>query len=760
MSFRDLCGQTLGQYKLRELLGIGGMGAVYRAGQTSLNREVAVKVMSSELVDDAGYVERFYREAEIAASLGHPHIIPIHDYGVQGDISYLVMRLLEGGTLMDRLGQCAKTQQPLPSVQEVAELLDQLASALDYAHSRNVIHRDIKPNNIMFDDQGNAYLVDFGIAKLLQTTGAMTNPGVVMGTPLFMPPEQWRSEEITPAVDQYALAVVIYILLTGQAPFKSGTPYGLMDKHVNETPAPPHTHRAELPEDITPVLERALAKEPAHRFPTVSAFAQAFSDAISASVGERTNFFSAPVQPTRPAGIKEVPESEPGQHFEALAVPAIPRLASPPARGTPGRITPGEDDISTVVDTTRDDGTAGIAVAGKVSIPRLVLFIGLALFLVSVPVVGEIAIRLIRTGDQTVSMVGGLTGVAGLAGMLLPLVGLWQLSRTRRALARLPGPSWLPLLAFQVFVLLTVGFGRSPLLDVCTKDVLARVRVAATAGQVQATGDLIRALVILNQDAAGELAGEFNDEGVASLAKNDLTQARLYLEAVRTLDEAVPIGVGRNNKARSISRYSLAQLREMENDQQAAIVTYREAIKLDDANFEARYGLSSLLLITSDAADKAALDEAVAVARAGWEDYIGKAACSGRQNLADENTFQISWHCFALLTTEAGARLKRNSPDQGDIPSVIETRALQATRLAEANDQFRIRPGYCTAEAYYYLALVTAPNTDKDILCRILQNYDNANPRHDSWAKYANEQLAGRTCQPDTSSQPRITATR
>lgn len=301
MSIQNLVGQTLGQYQLKELLGVGGMGAVYRGYQSSLQRAVAVKVMSPELVSQPDYIERFYREARTAAGLEHTNIVPVHDYGVQGSISYVVMRLLTGGTLMDRLTQQADSGQPLPSLAEITTMLKQLASALDYAHSQGVIHRDIKPSNVMFDNQGNAYLVDFGIAKLLTASRAMTSSGVVMGTPLFMPPEQWRAEEVVPATDQYALAVMIYALVAGRVPFEADTPHGLMYKHLNEIPTPPQTYRPDAPGDIDEVLKRALAKRPEDRFPTVTAFAQAFEKAAGGADGEKTNFFTGPVRRTKPA---------------------------------------------------------------------------------------------------------------------------------------------------------------------------------------------------------------------------------------------------------------------------------------------------------------------------------------------------------------------------------------------------------------------------------------------------------------------------
>ena len=329
MTFQDLAGQTLGQYELRELLGVGGMGAVYRGYQKNLERAVAVKVLSTALASEPGYIERFYREAKTAAALEHPHIVPVHDYGIQRDISYVVMRLLTGGTLAERMQRRADTEQALPSPGEVANLLNQLASALDYAHSQGVIHRDIKPSNIMFDNHGSAYLVDFGIAKLLGATSALTGTGTTMGTPAFMPPEQWRSEELTPSADQYALGVTMYTLLAGRTPYEASTPFGLMHKHLNEMPTPVNSERPDVPEEVTVVLERALAKKPGDRFPTVTAFAQAFESAIAGHAGERTGFFTT----TLPRKVPVAPATV------ATAAPLDSQGAAPPRTPTPPRST-------------------------------------------------------------------------------------------------------------------------------------------------------------------------------------------------------------------------------------------------------------------------------------------------------------------------------------------------------------------------------------------------------------------------------------
>ena len=207
MSLDNLAGTTLGQYQLRDLLGVGGMSAVYRAYQPSLKREVAVKVLAATLAQNTDYLERFNREAQTAASLQHPRIIHVYDYGTERGVSYVAMQLLSGGTLQERLVERTRGGQRFTTLPEMADLLRQMASALDYAHSQGVVHRDIKPGNIMFDALGNAFLVDFGIARLLHAASSLTGTGAPIGTPAYMPPEQWRGQDIGPAPDQYRLAV-------------------------------------------------------------------------------------------------------------------------------------------------------------------------------------------------------------------------------------------------------------------------------------------------------------------------------------------------------------------------------------------------------------------------------------------------------------------------------------------------------------------------------------------------------------------------
>jgi len=289
MNDDKLIGKTIGQYKILKPLGGGGMGKVYHAYQTSLERDVAIKIMSSELTKTEGYLERFKREARVSANLHHPHIITIYDSGQYENLTYIVMMLLSGGSLEQRIRQ---RQTAPPSLVEVAELLLGIGAALDYAHSKGVIHRDIKPANLVFDEDGVGYLVDFGIAKMLhQTQSNLTGAGIAMGSPSYMPPEQWKGEDARPASDQYALAVTIYNTLTGRLPFEAINTPALMYKHLQDDPTPIYTLRPELPNETMVVLGRAMAKNVEKRWPSCTAFAAAFMATVSSDQRQPTGFF-------------------------------------------------------------------------------------------------------------------------------------------------------------------------------------------------------------------------------------------------------------------------------------------------------------------------------------------------------------------------------------------------------------------------------------------------------------------------------------
>lgn len=273
----NLIGATIGGYEIIEPLGSGGMGTVYRAYQATLDREVGFKILSIVLSDVEDHVQRFFREAKTAASLEHPNIVPVYDFGTIDGLNYVVMRLLSGGTLEK---WSSRDDGRLPSLKQVSRLLNQLAGALDYAHSHGVVHRDIKDKNIMFDEHNMPFLVDFGIAKLTEGT-ALTQTGMIVGTPSHMAPELWSTAGVFPQTDQYALAVVIYQLLTGKLPFEGDNPLVYMNQHLRQVPPSPRMIRPELPAAINPVMSRALAKDPTDRYSTTSDFAQAFAAAIA-----------------------------------------------------------------------------------------------------------------------------------------------------------------------------------------------------------------------------------------------------------------------------------------------------------------------------------------------------------------------------------------------------------------------------------------------------------------------------------------------
>ncbi|MAS32367.1 MAG: hypothetical protein CL610_00075 [Anaerolineaceae bacterium] len=327
VNIRALSGQQWGQYELRELIGMGGMGAVYRAHQPSLNRDVALKLLPPAIASETSYAERFRREAQTAAKLEHAHIVPVYDYGNQGGIYYVVMRMLSGGSLAQRIEHAEQTDGQLPSLGETAEVLKQLARALDYAHRRGVIHRDIKASNVMFDDQGSPFLVDFGIAKLVGSNTNLTGTGVTMGTPSYMAPEQWRGESVTAATDQYALGVMTYIMVTGRMPFEGQTPYALMHKHLSESPTPPQIWRSELPESVKDVLYSAMAKAPRDRFPSMQAFADAFTEAVKDIPGQPTDFFTRDL-PVQKIDVPQNASPLPGSGEQAGAVETTPPMGS------------------------------------------------------------------------------------------------------------------------------------------------------------------------------------------------------------------------------------------------------------------------------------------------------------------------------------------------------------------------------------------------------------------------------------------------
>lgn len=295
-----MIGRTLGNYRIVEQAGVGGMATVYKAYDPDTDRYVAIKILPHQFSQDPTFRERFHREAKAIARLEHLHILPIFAYGEEEGIAYMAMRYLRAGTLTDRIRQGA-----LP-LDEANRLLGQIAGALDHAHANGVLHRDIKPSNVLLDSAGNAFLTDFGIAKMVEATIDLTAGGI-LGTPAYMSPEQCRGQtELTPATDQYSLGIVLYEMVTGRTPFLAETPIALIHMQLNDPLPLPRKLRPDLPEAAERVILKALSKEPQSRYQSCGAMAAAFAQAVAQvvprpAVEEEPTLVSAmPAAPTRP----------------------------------------------------------------------------------------------------------------------------------------------------------------------------------------------------------------------------------------------------------------------------------------------------------------------------------------------------------------------------------------------------------------------------------------------------------------------------
>ena len=258
-----------GHYDVENMLGRGGMGAVFLAHDRKLDRQVAIKVLPPELAGDEQFVGRFKREARTAAKLDHAGIIPIYAVESEGNLHFFVMKYVSGRGLDSVISAGAV---PVDFAQRI---LWEAAVALGHAHARGVVHRDIKPANIMVDETGRVMLTDFGISKALQSASQFTATGQVIGTPHYMSPEQAKGDDVSPASDQYSLAVVGYRMLTGRLPFEDDSVHTIIYKHVFEDPTPIEQLRSDIPPFLTAALRRAMAKDPAHRFPNMEAMATA-----------------------------------------------------------------------------------------------------------------------------------------------------------------------------------------------------------------------------------------------------------------------------------------------------------------------------------------------------------------------------------------------------------------------------------------------------------------------------------------------------
>jgi serine/threonine protein kinase len=342
----DLLGQllsdtTLGDYEIFGELGRGGMAAVYLGHDMALDRKVAIKTMLPELVTKEGMVARFKREAQTAAALSHPHIIQIFTVKETKELCFFVMKFIEGRSLESVIND--KGRIPLEMAHTI---LGQVGSALDYAHRKKVVHRDIKPANIMIDEDGWAIVTDFGIAKV-QEAQNLTATGTAIGTPHYMSPEQFHNKAVTGASDQYSLGVVAYEMLAGKKPFDGGTYAEIITQHLFEAPPDLTTILPDIPQHVSDVVKKMMAKDPADRFPDLDTAIHAFGAPPDKKQGDvvRTQMISlaksgpqkklrlsvpmSPIPATKkrpaPAATAIEPQQQVGRKKAPAAAPAEPK---------------------------------------------------------------------------------------------------------------------------------------------------------------------------------------------------------------------------------------------------------------------------------------------------------------------------------------------------------------------------------------------------------------------------------------------------
>lgn len=299
-------GTAIGPYRILEQVGRGGMATVYKAHHAALARNVAIKVLPTHLADDDVFRERFRAEAVTIAKLRHPNILAVYDYGNESGLYYIVTEFVDGGTLADQLGK------PLP-VDYVARMLGPVASALDYAHAREVVHRDIKPSNVLVARDGNVIVSDFGLARMLEgSLPRLTQTGALVGTPEYMAPEQAAGESAGPAADRYALAVVAYEMLVGAVPYSADTPLATLLAHLHKPLPLPRERNPQLSTAIEEVLLRGLAKEPKDRYGTAAELVKAIDAAARQPSGAAISDprTSAPTIPApHPATVVPMPSA-------------------------------------------------------------------------------------------------------------------------------------------------------------------------------------------------------------------------------------------------------------------------------------------------------------------------------------------------------------------------------------------------------------------------------------------------------------------
>jgi serine/threonine-protein kinase len=292
-------GTMVGRYQIVATLGTGGMATVYRAFHPALDRTVALKVIRPALTGEADFVERFRQEAKAVARLRHPNIVQVFDFDEADGQHFIVMEHLDGATLKDRLRELEMAGERMP-LRETARIVGEVGDGLAHAHEAGILHRDVKPANILFTRDGRAVVTDFGIAKIVMGAPDLTRTGLGIGTPEYMSPEQARGKTLDPRADLYSLGVVAYQMVTGRVPFVGDTAVAVVVAHLSEPLPPPSSIDPHVGESTERTLTKVLAKDPDDRFAGTREFARALDEAIAEDERDRTAAFVRPSEEARP----------------------------------------------------------------------------------------------------------------------------------------------------------------------------------------------------------------------------------------------------------------------------------------------------------------------------------------------------------------------------------------------------------------------------------------------------------------------------
>jgi eukaryotic-like serine/threonine-protein kinase len=305
-----------GRYRLEASIGTGGMAEVFRGQDTTLDRQVAIKVLAPQFARDPSFVERFRREAQAAARLNHPNIVNVYDTGVDDDTNYIVMEYVEGRTLAEYLAGGGRLAPA-----KAAEIAEKVAEALAAAHAQGVIHRDIKPANIMVTRDGRVKVMDFGIARLVAGPDTVEQTAAVLGTAAYLSPEQAQGQTVDARSDLYSLGIVLYEMVTGSPPFTGDSAMAVAYKHVQETPLPPSSLNADVPPRLDAVVMRALAKNPANRYQSAGEFRDDLRRVIAGEEVEATPLLPVGAGATqvisRPPPTAVLPPTDPDEGRKA-----------------------------------------------------------------------------------------------------------------------------------------------------------------------------------------------------------------------------------------------------------------------------------------------------------------------------------------------------------------------------------------------------------------------------------------------------------